>query len=103
MCAPLLGRFKKEVLGEDKYVTIMVNVSKSGFKFQLQLEHLAVLLRAENKYHIAGPAFCHTDGSMFHSHQINSKFRQASLKVVQLEHPGLLPEEVGVEDLYRTF
>ena len=101
VCAPLLGRFKTET-GEDKYVAVMVNESNSGIKFRLWLERLAVLLVAERKEHIAGPAFCHLDGSMIRSHQMNSEFLRA-LKVVQLERPDLLPAKADVENLYGTF
>ena len=70
VCAPLLGRFKNEV-GEQHHVMVMVNVSKSGLKFREWMECLVGILVKEGKEHGAGPAFCHSDGTMYMSHEMN--------------------------------
>ena len=70
VCLPLLGRFKTEV-GEQRHVMVMVNVSSSGLKFREWLEALAKTLHKEGKGEHPGPAFCHCDGSMMMSHEMN--------------------------------
>jgi hypothetical protein len=101
VCAPLLGRFKSEV-GEDKHIAVMTNKSKSGLCFRLWMERLVWLLKKEKKDNVAGPAFCHRDGSMFRSHELDRELHK-SLKIVQLERPDLLPEGIDIEKLYGTF
>ena len=70
VCAPLLGRFKTEV-GEQKHVMVMVNKSKSGLRFRDWMEKLASILIQEGKQYVAGPAFCHQNGTMVMSYQMN--------------------------------
>ena len=68
--APLLGRFKSEV-GEQRHVMVMINRSKSVFRFREWMEQLKVLLKKEGKDQAAGHAFCHTDGEMIMTYQMN--------------------------------
>jgi hypothetical protein len=101
VCAPLLGRFKSET-GEDKHVAIITNVSRSGLKFRLWMERLAWLLKREGKVNVAGPAFCHVDGSMLRSYELDVEFHKA-LKVVQSERSDLIPPGTDINNLYGTF
>ena len=101
VCAPLLGRFKTET-GEDKYVAVLANESKSGLKFRLWMERLVWLLVKEGKEKRAGPAFCKEDGTMLRSYELDWEFHKA-LKVVQLERPDLIPEETDVVSMYGTY
>ena len=50
---------------------VMVNTSKSGLKFRYWMEMLADTLQQENKHLSGGPAFCHVDGNMFRSYEMN--------------------------------
>ena len=101
VCAPLLGRFKAES-GEDKHVAVICNVSKSGLEFRLWLERVAAVLKMEQKHLGAGPAFCHTDGTMMRSYEMDEEL-YIGLRKVQQERPDLLPTEVEVEKVYGTF
>jgi hypothetical protein len=101
VCAPLLGRFKTET-GEDKHVAVISNISKSGLQFRLWLERLAWLLIQEKRDKVAGPAFCREDGSMVRAYELDAEFHK-SLKVIQIERPDLISEDVDVTKLYGTF
>jgi hypothetical protein len=101
VCIPLLGRFKSEI-GEDKHVAVVTNTSKSGLRFRLWLERLVWLLVKENKDKLAGPAFCHEDGTMLRSFELDREFHN-SLRIVQLERPDLIPDEIDVTKSYGTF
>jgi hypothetical protein len=102
ICIPLLGRFKSEI-GEDKHVAVDTNTSKSGLKFRLWMERLAwLLITKEKKENLAGPAFCHEDGTMLRSFELDREFHN-SLRIVQLERPDLIPDEIDVSKSYGTF
>jgi hypothetical protein len=98
VCAPLLGRFKNEY-GEQKHLMTCINKSKSGIRFRLWLERLAHVLNMEGKQHIAGPAFCNTDGTMLESKDMNASF------VVLMERLKFEREELfeGVIDVDRDY
>jgi endo-alpha-1,4-polygalactosaminidase (GH114 family) len=59
-------------------------------------------LTKEGKQNNAGPAFCHSDGSMYRSYELDQEFHK-SLKIVQIERPDLLPEGIDVVKMYGTF
>jgi hypothetical protein len=101
VCIPLLGRFKSEI-GEDKHVAVVTNKSKSGLNFRLWLERLVWVLIKEKKDKVAGPAFCHKDGTMLRSFELDREFHN-SLRIVQLERPDLIPEEIDITKSYGTF
>ena len=101
VCAPLKGRFKAET-GKDTHVAVIVNVSKSGFKFRLWLERVAMLVQKEKRHLDQGPAFCRPDGTMIRSYEMDWEFHKA-LKIVQLQRPDLLPEDVDVGNIYGTY
>jgi hypothetical protein len=101
VCIPLVGQFKLEI-GEDKHVAVVTNISKSGLRFRLWLERLAWLLIQEKKDKLAGPAFCHEDGTMLRSFELDREFHN-SLRIVQLERPDLIPDKIDVSKSYGTF
>jgi hypothetical protein len=63
------------------------------------MERLAWLLKREGKVTVAGPAFCHLDGSMLRSYELDVEFHKA-LKVVQSEQADLIPPGTGINNLY---
>lgn len=75
VCAPLLGRFKNEV-GEQRQVMVMVNRSKSGLRFRVWMELLAMVLKREGKEKVAGPAFCKENGDMISQAEFNQELNK---------------------------
>lgn len=100
VCAPLLGRFKNEV-GEQKHVMVMINKSKSGIDFRKWMERLALVLSKEGKDNTsdAGPAFCHQDGSMIMSYEMNENFHLL-LERLKSERGDLFPDGADLIKLY---
>ena len=98
VCAPLLGRFKSEV-GEQRHVMVMVNVSKSGLKFREWMERLAALLKAEGREEVAGPAFCHKNGDMIMSYQMN-EILHAVIEELAVLRPDLFLNRTDVASAY---
>ena len=98
VCAPLLGRFKSEY-GEQKHMLRMVNVSKSGIDFWQWLEWLVFVLQKEERHKVAGPAFCHPDGSMLDSKYFNQELI-ILLERLKFEHSHLFD---GMEDVGRDY
>lgn len=98
VCAPLLGRFKNEA-GEQKHVMVMVNESSSGLRFRLWMERLAYVLKREGKNKVAGPAFCHEDGSMIMSYEMNEALL-FWLEKLKFEKPRSFPEGADLGALY---
>ena len=101
VCIPLLGQFKTEI-GEDKYVAVIANTTRSGIQVRKWVERLVWLLLKEQKQHIAGPAFCTYDGAMIRAFELNGEFHTA-LRAVQNHRPDLLPDGVDIEGSYGTF
>jgi len=98
VCAPLLGRFKNEY-GEQTYMMHMVNKSKSGLQFRLWMERLAYVLRRESKDNTPGPAFCHVDGSMITSREMNLAFLKY-MEQIKFENEALFEGVVEIERNY---
>jgi hypothetical protein len=101
VCITPLGWFKSEI-GEDKHVAVVTNILKSGLRFRLWLERLAWLLIKEKKDKLGGPAFCHEDGTMLRSFELDREFHN-SLRIVQLERPDLISDEIDISKSYGTF
>ena len=87
-----MGRSKAES-GEDKHIAVMSSVSKSGLCDSLWLEWIAAVLKIKNKHLRAGPAFCHEDGTMVKSYEMDKELLVRLWKIKQ-KRPDLLPAEV---------
>ncbi len=98
VCYPLLGRFKTEY-GEQKYMPQTVNISNSGINFRLWMERLVFVLTKERKQFEAGPAFCHENGDMMTSRDMNLEFLQL-MELVKFNHPRLFE---GTKDIERDY
>ena len=98
VCLPLQGRFKNED-GEQKHMMVMVNEGKSGLKFRLWLERLVFVLTREGKQNLAGPAFCHEDGSMIMSHEMNDGF-VALIQKLSFDKPHLFGAGIDLDRHY---
>lgn len=100
VCYPLLGRFKTEY-GEQRYMPQTVNITKSGINLRLWIERLVYVLVKEGKQSEAGPAFCHEDGYLISSREMNVEFLRI-LEIVKFNKPKLFEGSKDIEREYGT-
>lgn len=96
---PLLGSFKNEE-GERWHTMLSVSETKSGFQVRNWVEKIVEILVSESK--IAGPAFCHKNGRVIKSGEMDAEFH-SQLEIIQDLRPDLIKPNMNVRESFSVF